>query len=464
MSASTRKAVANSRWSLPFILLCLLLAVLCLAGGASRGEVSGQLVTRAATWALLVGAALFADRPRVDGTRPVLLILVAAQAIVLLQLIPLPPALWQALPGRALFAEAAVSSGQPQPWRPLSIVPGATINAAASLVVPWAVWAFASGLRDAERRRLPALLLVLVTVATFVGLLQLSGGGFDNPLLNDTPGQISGTFANRNHFALFLAFGCLIAPVWAFQEDHRAGWRGPVAIALVLLLVLTILATGSRAGLALGGVALLFGLVIVRQRLRRLLGRYPRWVFLALIGGMLAVIAIFVLISVAANRAESITRVFDNDVGQDMRRLGLPVVLSMVRTYFPAGTGMGSFDPMFRVHEPFSLLKLTYFNHAHNDLVEVVLDAGAAGLVLLAAALSWWLYAGWRCWRGDGAGGAMLPRLGWTMILLMVIASAFDYPARTPMMMAVLVIAGMLMAWPDVKPSRGGGSGRGEKP
>ena len=116
-------------------------------------------------------------------------------------------------------------------------------------------------LSEAERAWLPGALLCLVSGAALLGLLQFSGAAIDNPFVNETPGVVSGNFANRNHFALFLALGCLLAPVWAFHGRRQAGWRAPVALGLVLLFALTILAGGSRAGLALGMVALSMALI-----------------------------------------------------------------------------------------------------------------------------------------------------------------------------------------------------------
>ena len=47
------------------------------------------------------------------------MLLAMAIALVGLQLVPLPPALWTALPGREGLATAAQLAGFPQPWRPL---------------------------------------------------------------------------------------------------------------------------------------------------------------------------------------------------------------------------------------------------------------------------------------------------------------------------------------------------------
>src|SRR3546814_11495408 len=98
-----------------------------------------------------------------------------------------------------------------------------------------------------ERAWLPAIMLGAIFLSMLVGLLQFSGFMIDNPFINDTRGSVGGTFATRNHFALFLAMGCLIAPVWAFAGKQNARWRAPVALPLMTLFALLILATGSRA-------------------------------------------------------------------------------------------------------------------------------------------------------------------------------------------------------------------------
>ena len=437
----TTRASRSSSPGLSLVLLIILFGTLWLSGGASRADVLGQVIARSVSWGVLVVAIIFGMRPRLAEAKPVLLLLLATTGLVLLQLIPLPPGVWQALPGRALFTEAGIASAQPQPWRPLAIVPGAAINAAGSLIVPIATYVLLVSLRASDRRWIPVMMLVLVVATTFVGILQFSGTHFNNLLVNDTPGEVSGTFANRNHFALFIAMGCVIVPTWAFLNDRSPHWRAPGAFGLTILLALTILASGSRAGLALGAIGIACGLFIVRKRIRRLLSRYPRWVFWALIAGIVALVAIFILISVAAARAVAINRMRAMDPGQDMRSRGFPVVLHMMGTYFPVGSGFGGFDPLFRLHEPFELLKPTYFNHAHNDWLEILLDGGLPGALLLAAAVIWWTLASIRAWRDRSGGARMLARVGSTWIGLVFAASIFDYPARTPMVMAAIVIA-----------------------
>lgn len=440
------RSIPQLRFSPAFILLCALLAAIWLGGGASRADALGQSVVRASAWGCLILALLLGPRPAVASARVVWLILALAILLPLLQLIPLPPATWQALPGRALLVDA--TAGGPQPWRPWAIVPGATWNAASSLVVPLSVCVLVSSISTAERAWLPGVVLALVVGSTVVGLLQFSGIGFNNPLINDQPGEVSGSFANRNHFAVFLAFGCMLAPVWAFLDDRSPEWRAPFAFGLVLLFALTILACGSRTGLVLGALGGLFGLLMVRKGVQRTLRRYPKWVTPVLIASVIGVAVLFVLISIAADRAIAINRLLELEAGQDLRRRALPTVVEMVRLYMPFGTGLGGFDQIYRIHEPFDMLALNYFNHAHNDFLEIALDTGVVGIAFLAVAILWWLLASIRVWRAGPEPRFAEPKLGSAMILLVLIASVFDYPARTPMMMAMLVVAGIWLTSP----------------
>ncbi|KZE13276.1 O-antigen ligase family protein [Sphingomonas hankookensis] len=441
---SRARPAAFPRPGIGFVLLAILLGFLWLAGGASRADALGQIVVRTVAWLSLIVLALFGPRPALRDVKPVALLLSAALLLVLVQLVPLPPAIWQSLPGRAMLSGATDIVGEAQPWRPWSMVPGATWNAAGSLIVPIAVLLLIAASSPQERKWLPSILLVFVTLSALTGLIQFSGASFNNPFVNDTPGQVSGNFANRNHLSLFLAIGCVLAPAWVFLDGRRPHWRGPVAIGLLLLFILTILATGSRAGMIVGMSGTLLGLLIANVPLRRELQRYPRWVLPVLLAGILVAIGGMVLLSVAADRAESINRAIVTEGDAEIRARALPVVLSMERTYWPAGTGFGSFDPVFRINEPLDLLKPTYFNHAHNDFLEIALDGGVAGLALMIAALLWWAGVSLRAWR---QGKDMVrSRLGSAILLLTLIASAFDYPARTPMMMATIVVAAIWLA------------------
>ena len=430
------------RPDLPLVLAIAIIALLWIAGGASRADTMAQVIVRAGCWMILMVAVLAGPRPAWRDSRSVLFLLIATIALPLVQLIPLPPAWWQTLPGRDILS----IPGDPIPWRPWTMTPGATRNALASLVVPTTMFLIMAQANERTYRWMPAILLSMIGTAVLLGLLQFSGAGFNSPFLNDTPGVVSSIFANRNHFALFVAIGCLIAPVWALSNRDAVKWRGPLAAGLVLLFLLTILATGSRAGMMLGTLSLVLGLPLVGKRLRHALAGAPKWLFPALIAVTVLVVAGIIALSFAVDRAASINRLIANESSEDMRSRALPTVLSMIATYTPFGSGFGSFDPVFRIHEPFGLLKLTYFNQAHNDFLGIALDGGIPGIAVLAAGVLWWLAVSTRIWQTRPDEAVLLGRLGSVMILLVLIASITDYPARTPTIMAIIIIAAMWMA------------------
>jgi hypothetical protein len=431
---------ARLKARLPFVCIAFFMAILWAAGGASRADVLAQAVTRAAAWLIVIACLLLIDRPPLRSVRPVALFTFAAVALAALQLVPLPPSLWMALPGHELLAKAAIVSGQHQPWRPISISPGATVNALSSLIVPVVTLWLMAGLARAEHWRLLSLLLSLIIFSAVIGLMQFSGGRFDHPLLNDVEGMVSSTFANRNHFALFAAIGCVLAPTWAFREEGNVPWKAFAALGLTLFLLLIILATGSRMGMVLGGTAVILALYSNARQIRVAFAQVPRKFAVlgasATVGVLLSVIGL----SIVLGRAASVNRAFSLDVGDDLRARALPTVLRMVREYFPVGSGFGTFDPAYRIHEAEKLLDYSYFNHAHTDLIEVVLEGGVLSASLLAAGIFWWGFQSFGVWRAARRSSS-LARAGSIILLLIVIASSTDYPARTPMIMALGVIA-----------------------
>jgi len=424
-------------------MLLVWLGVLFVAGGSGYADVPGQTIVQGVGWTLMSALALFAKRPWKGATRPIWVMLACAWLLVLVQLVPLPPAVWASLPGRALFAHSALVNDV---WRPWSLVPGATINAASSLVVPTVTLLLLTQMAKREWQRLPAAVLVLICLSSLMGLVQLSSGGLINPLVNGSAGQVSGSFANRNHFALFLAMGCAIAPVWASAGYDRLAWRVPAALGLIAFLTLMILASGSRTGLFLGGLGIIFGLLIARRLIVRAARRLPAAMSRLLWPAGIGIAGLLIGASIWAGRAPSIARLLANNPGEGMRAKALPTVLRMAGEFFPFGAGYGSFSVDFQMHEPVSLLKPTLFMHAHNDLLEVLVDGGLPAAGLLVAALVWFSRETWLAWRrpvpdADTRMSTSLARLGSALLLLILGSSLFDYPARTPMMMALIVLA-----------------------
>lgn len=432
--------LSRFRPSLAAALLGVLLAALWLAGGTSRADVLGQAIVRLVAFSALAFALLRGPRPDFVAVRPVAWLLVAMIALAGLQLLPLPPSAWSALPARDLLAQANFGH-EPDLWRPWAIVPSAARNAAASLVVPACILVLVTALTEGERALLPAVVLGVIVAGALFAVLQFSGIALNNPFIDGGAPAITGNFANRNHFALFIASGCLVATVWLLGKGRVKVDRLAGGFGLVLLFVLLILAGGSRAGLAMALIALPISLFLIWKNRGRLGRKLPRWAGPAGIGVSISFVVLLVVISVGTGRAVAIDRLFAEDPGQDLRSRALPTVIDAIGAYFPFGSGLGGFDPIFRIHETPALLDRVYFNHAHNDYLEIALDTGLPGILLLVAAIGWWAFASFKVWRAKSETEVTHGQLGSAILLLVFVASAFDYPARTPMMMALITIA-----------------------
>lgn len=466
-TAETTLPLARRYW-----VAAAFLFVLLAAGGASRADVVGQGLVRLGAWALIIGAILFLPRPE-GWTRNVIAWILAASVVLpLIQLVPLPPDIWTALPARDLLASVTEALETPPPWRPISLSPGGTFNALASLVVPVAVFVFVDGFQRREHRALLTLLLAMVCMSALLAVFQVAGAGLPNPLINMVPGAVSGSFANRNHFALFMASGCVLVGAWAAAQSGRTSqWRLPAALLAFPLFLLLSLASGSRSGTALTVAGIFVGLWLARDRMRAVLSRYGTRGRAVAGAAVLSLFAGVIVASVIFSRAEALQRAVDLQGGEDLRSKAFETVLQLARIHFPFGSGFGTFDPAYRIVEPDHLLQNAYFNHAHNDIMEIAVDGGAPALVILAVAMAWLARASFRIWRSRGSDQEQVfGRAGSAILVLVVSASVVDYPARTPMIMSLCVIASLWLWRAEVssrkafKPSQQSASGLSASP
>ena len=139
--------------------------------------------------------------------RAVLAFAVAIACLIAVHLVPLPPAVWQALPGRELVAANDRLAGLNGVWRPFSLAPGTTWNALYSLLVPFAVLLCGIQLDRDHLLRLVPVILAIGALSGLIGILQVIGDA-SGPLYfyRITNGDSAvGLFSNRNHHAIFLA-------------------------------------------------------------------------------------------------------------------------------------------------------------------------------------------------------------------------------------------------------------------
>lgn len=410
-------------------------------GGSSRANVLSLPVLRPLA-AIALCAALAAVRLEdLKAHRFLVAFAALATVAVLIQLIPLPPATWSALPHRELPLRAVQSAGLYGEWHPLSLSPTGTRNAAYSLLVPLATLALGLCVGPADRQRMLWLLLALGGVAVLLGALQITTSpnmAFYLYRLS-TPFVPNGFFANPNHNAAFMA-GLL--PMVAFAASGIRGEVGRVpkelivSMAAALVIVLIILLAGSRAGAVLALIGIAAMPLARRQANHGTTRRTDRRVFAGIAISLVAIVAIALMFG----RAAAIHRVVAGDAVGDLRLRVWPIIAKEAFGYFPAGSGWGSFVEAFQIVEPYQLLKPTYLNHAHNDWLEVMMTGGAVGLALLLAVAIGWLIALLRMRHV----ARHMAAIGWTglaTLLILGLSSLVDYPLRTPCLQALFILA-----------------------
>ncbi len=445
-----------------FVYLCAftVVAALVLGGGTRHGFVSDAVLQVLAVPLLLASLWRIADLP--PGTKPRAALTFSAAIVMLplLQAIPLPPEVWTSLPNRQPEVEALELAGKAMPWMPLSFAPQATVLSALSLIVPIAVFLATILLGYRERRLLSLIVLGVGLLSVFVGLSQVAQGP-SSPLrffdFKNTTEAI-GFFANRNHFAALLYSLTLFAAAWAIDAAlvKRSGmsqrsydtWTVVALVAsyttLVALVAAQIMAR-SRAGLGLAIIALLGALALALGDRRKGPGPSP--------AGVLGTSVLLAVMFAAQFALFRVMERFSIDPLQDARIPFALTTIEAARAFMPFGSGMGTFVPVYALFEkPHDLLANVFVNRAHNDVLEIWLETGAAGIALMAVFAVWFASRCLALWRRVPIGlqpiDASLARAATLVVGLLIAHSAVDYPLRTAAMMTVFAFASALMIAP----------------
>lgn len=464
---SGQRAGAQWPWSKAFTALTLFLVLVFATGGASRPDVDSLLVLRPAAALFLMLGLYWLPAGTARENRFLLIWAALIVLLALAHLVPLPPQVWQSLPGRELIVQIDQATGLEGTWRPLSMTPGAGRNAFWSLFPPLACLVLAVQLTRREIQKTLGLVIVLGLISAVLGMLQLLGDPRGPLYLYDftNNGAAVGLYANRNHQALLLASLLPMLAVWARAGNPTQSRRGArsglsarqlralLAIGAGAFLIPLILITGSRAGLILGSAGLLIAFGLALAALRRGSEEQvssnstqprPQKRTRQIIGLLLTAGAILMVgLTIALQRDLAIERLLERDIAEDARAKTLPTVMHMTRYYLPLGSGFGSFEKVYQIHEDNALLGPTYMNHAHNDWLELVQTGGLPALGLIIALAGWWtLHLRSLASSQKQPGPARrLAIVGSSVLVLAGLASVGDYPLRAPSLSCLFTLA-----------------------
>ncbi len=354
----------------------------------------------------------------------------AAIGLVGLQLVPLSPALLKKLAPfaaeyLALWAEPDGRILGGQSWSTISLTPALT-RSGLVLLIGYCVFflTLVRHLKSMEQvDQTIRLVAVAVTVMAIIGLAQLFFGNekflwvFEHPF-RDAKWPAKGAFTNQNHFAHFLALG--IGPlIWSWQNcgpkrqnkhdvpgqvrtqgfgmsrvKTGASQQYLIGIAAAVV-VFACLLTFSRGGIAAFIVAILISTTVLANQWQRIVKLVIPLLIFAVVG--MTVVGTDAL----EHKWNTITRA-DSLESLSSGRFHLWAALEeAVPHFWQTGSGLGSHAEVYPtwMSKHFGVR----FSHAESGYLQVLLELGVPGLLLLMAGIA--LCARW-CWKTFRTGNA----------------------------------------------------------
>lgn len=397
-------------------------------------EAAGLLILAALAWSHAHGSL----RPLPATLRWGAGILVLAP---LVQLLPLPISWWSMVPGHEPYASALAVTGTAG-MRPLTLHARATEYAWLVLLPCVAIFLAVQSFDRVQVRRLVTIFLVVAVGEALLGIVQ-AGAGKESIAHLGNPyggGAASGTYVNKNHFAALMAMALpLLLARWALEvlpvirrgeklRDHprNADMRLAVRILfsiLVVLVLLALLLTRSRAGIACG----LLALAMTSMALVWNAGSTQAKALLIVVAAAALLLGSYVGLTPVIERfgPEEIS------LGYDGRAQLTSATLRAALDFLPFGSGLGTFADVFRRYQDGQLTG--FIDHAHNDYAEAFLELGVAAvaaILLLAMAYA----ARWR----QLTGGPRSRTLGFLQVaagfgmLAVILHGAFDFNFHIP--------------------------------
>jgi O-antigen ligase len=425
-----------------YLFLCLLL------GGSGQG-IWNNLLLQLAGFGLIVWAAVARDvQPLPQSALRLMLLALAMLAVVALQLVPLPAALWPHLgAGRERVAAGFQLLGMAAPSLPMSLTPDQALSTLAAAVPAIALYCAIVRLR-AYRESWLALALVGGTMAgVLLGALQVAGGdGTASPWYlyrQVNRGLAVGFFANANHMGNLLVItlpfvAALLAGARGTKVQHYSGMVA-LAAGIALVIIAGIALNGSIAAYVLavpvaGASALL--LVKLRQAARR-------WLAAAVLASLSLAAGVLALGPLGE-------RALGSSASVESRAALAANTLAATEDFLPFGSGLGSFRQVYKLYENEAGVERVVVNHAHNDYLELALETGIPGAVIVLLFLWWWASTVRRVWRFSDY--SALARAATIASAALLVHSLVDYPLRTEALAAVFGMCLALMTMPKPKP------------
>ena len=405
-----------------YLFVCLIL------GGSAQGIWQNMIIQLAGIAIIAWAAMTRTEGPLSRLAKQLLWLAIVIVAVVALQTVPLPAAVWTHLPGRAAIAEGFGALGMAVPPEPLSLAPPETLDSLLGIIPPLAIICAMVRLKAYRAKWLTVALLAGTLAGIALGALQVvAADPLQSPLYlyDDTNwGKAVGFFANADHMAtlLVVTIPFLAALVAAGKSANVQRYSAIVAIAagLAILVLVGLALNGSLAGYGLTLPVIVASALIILPPGNRL---------------RLWVVGLAALLMIGSVVALETTAIGSSNIGThaasavDSRGDIATTTSRAVRDFMPYGSGLGSFRNVYALYEQPQQVTGVYVVHAHDDYLEIALELGLAGIILMVLALAWWAAAVWRAWRTAEAGP--FARAAAIASAAVLVHSIVDFPLRT---------------------------------
>ena len=364
--------------------------------------------------------------------------LIGSLGAALLYLIPLPISVWSQLPGRAFYAEHLSwlsPEFQSSAYLDVSMIPYRSISGLLALLAPLGIFLTVLAL---PARKVTWLVYMLLLAALGQAGLSIAQYFIQDQALffrmwsNGVP---LGTYVNQNHLVAFLemveplAIALMIA-VLIKQDSHfvtkiiLATLFGIISLALTV----TPLLTTSRMGATLLVVSVLLSFwVMTTPEIRKTVAKpiiALRFVLLIL------AVAIQIKVFQQAVTTTYADRLSPQGIIGDMRWDIYTGTAQAIQDTLPIGSGPGTTPQIYQLYQPTQIN--AFVNHTHNDYLELLLDMGVAGLIIILSFLFIYIRR-WKSLNKENYTQFKLLQSGAGVgVLLALLYSITDFGLHTP--------------------------------
>ncbi|HZV09122.1 MAG TPA: O-antigen ligase family protein, partial [Novosphingobium sp.] len=121
------------------------------------------------------------------------------------------------------------------------------------------------------------------------------------------------------------------------------------------------------------------------------------------------------------------------------------------RDLFPLGGGMGSFPNVYQIHEKLEVVNEHYANRADNDYLELLLEAGVPGVLVLVAIVAILVRTVVQTRHGRRGKGLAQHQFALFSLALLAVHSVLDFPLR-PLSIAAVAACCVALLLPGRRP------------